>query len=424
MESERCTRLARAYGALCACNSALVRAISEQQLLDALCRLLVTRGGYRMAWVGYSNADASQEVEVRAVAGANEGYLDEARITWAEDASGDGPTGTAIRTGQVGLNRDSREGPAYQPWRELALRHGFVSSMAIPLQLRGATFGALSVYSAEADAFDEEERALLSLFAEDLAFAIGALRAHLALDVKDEQLRRSARMEVVGQLTSGLVHDFHNLLMVVQSCGVELVATLPAGGPAPALAEDIVQAARRAAELSHELLALSRGSTPSARLQPLGPILAGLEPLLRRVLGSTVRLELALAPSLGSVKMDTGHLEQVLLNLAVNARDAMRGGGQLRIALGPAGAVPVSAVPVGRRLENALELQARDTGTGIPARLLEHIFEPFFTTKPEGQGTGLGLAVVADIVEHYGGRIAVESVLGVGTTFRLFFPLS
>jgi len=422
VDHERITRLERAYGALCACNSAMVRAISEQQLLDALCQLLVTRGGYRMAWVGYAEACPDREVQVRSVAGANDGYLDEARITWAEDAQGSGPTGIAVRTGQPHLNRDSRLEGHFAPWRERALRHGFASSIAVPLQLQGSTFGALSVYSGVVDAFDAEERSLLLRLAEDLAFAIGAMRARQAVLVKDEQLRRAARMEVVGQLTSGIVHDFQNLLMVVQTCGTELVGSLPPASPQVALAEDIVEAARRAEELTRRLLTLARARPPSSRVQPLGAIVKGLEPLLRRVLGRRIELLVSLVPDPGSVDIDAGHLEQVLLNLAVNARDAMRGGGHLVLALSPAGAIPASAVPPGRTLAHGLELQVRDSGTGIAPEVVAHIFEPFFTTKPEGEGTGLGLAVVSNIVEHYGGCVAVESLLGVGTTFRLFFP--
>jgi signal transduction histidine kinase len=420
MDKERISRLERAYGALCACNSALVRAISEQQLLDALCQLLVTRGGYRMAWVGYAEVLSGREVKVRAVAGANEGYLDEARLIWADDALGSGPTGTAIRTGLPHLNRDSRTEGAFLPWRALALRHDFASSLAVPLQLHGNTFGALSVYSRVVDAFDAEERSLLSRFAEDLSFAIGAMRSQLSVKVKDEQLRRASRLEVVGQLTSGIVHDFHNLLLVVQSCGAELVGALPVGGSSLGLAQDIVEAARQAEDLSRRLLTLARAMPPSARVQSLGPIIEGMEPLLRRVLGWKVKLTMSLASGLGEVDIDAGHLEQVLLNLVINARDAMRGGGQLTIGLGPTEVAPGSTVPPGAR-EQSLELWVKDTGSGMAPELVAHIFEPFFTTKAEGEGTGLGLAVVSNIVEHYGGRIAVESVVGAGTTFRLFF---
>jgi signal transduction histidine kinase len=402
----------------------MVRAISEEQLLDALCRILVEVGGYRMAWVGFARTDPARSVAVKASAGASQSYLDEIRVSWADDELGQGPTGLAIRTGEIHLNRDSATNAAFGPWREQALRHGFASSIAVPLRLEGQTFGALAVYATEADAFDDHERDLLLHFAEDLAFAIGALRSRQALEVRDQQLRQAAKMEVVGRLTSEIVHDFNNLLAVVQSCGLELATTLPGGTPSHAIAQDIVAAGRRAAELTARVLTLGRAGTPRARAQQAGPVVLGLQPLLARILGRGIELEVVIASDCGDIEIDAGHLEQVLMNLAVNARDAMPGGGRLSVQLANTGTIPAGALPAGAGLERALELRVRDTGSGMSPEVVHQIFEPFFTTKPEGRGTGLGLAVTRGIVEHYRGQIAVESELGVGTTFRVFLPLA
>jgi GAF domain-containing protein len=143
----------------------MVRAISENQLLDAVTGILVDVGGYRMAWVGYAEAVPGRPVVARAAAGVNQDYLETVRISWADDPRGRGPTGLAIRTGEVCVNRDSRWEPDYEPWRESALRNGFASSIALPLRLDGSVFGALSVYATTPDAFDSEERTLLERFA-------------------------------------------------------------------------------------------------------------------------------------------------------------------------------------------------------------------------------------------------------------------
>ena len=414
-------RLERAYAALCACGSVMVRAISEDQVLDALCRTLVDIGGYRMAWVGYAQQDAEHSVVVRAAAGVEVEYLCTIRISWADDAFGRGPTGVAIRSGAPHVNRDARSNPSYEPWRESALRHGFLSSIALPLKLEGKTFGALTVYAGQPEIFDAEERTFLVRCAEDLSFAIGALRAREALGLKEQQLRQVAKMEVISRLTSGIVHDFNNLLSVVQASGAELAEVLPDGSDARHLAETIIDASRRATDLSRRVLSLGRAGTLGARVQPLGPLLAAVQPLIERILGGAISVEVACEPDVDPVEIESGHLEQILLNLAINARDAMPEGGRLSFSISNAVATPESAVPDGRRLRRAVELRVSDSGTGMSSEVVAKLFQPFFTTKPVGQGTGLGLMVVGGIVEHYGGLIAVESTVGVGTDFRLFF---
>ncbi|MBK8996405.1 MAG: GAF domain-containing protein [Myxococcales bacterium] len=212
MESEL-ERLTRAYQALCACQSQIVRAASEQEMLDSVCRTLVDVGRYRMAWVGYAEHDAPRTVRPVAVAGEEAGYLSSIRVSWADDAHGHGPSGTAIRTGQPHVNRDSDKNPAFAPWREDALRRGFRSSVALPLSADGEVFGALSVYSVEPDAFDSHECSLLIRFAEDLAFGVGSLRARRSLAQRDAEAQKLVRElgERVRELTA--LHQGARLLL-------------------------------------------------------------------------------------------------------------------------------------------------------------------------------------------------------------------
>lgn len=212
MESEL-ERLTRAYRALCACQSQIVRAASEQEMLDSVCRTLVDIGRYRMAWVGYAEHDPQRTVRPVAVAGEDAGYLSSIRVTWADDAHGHGPSGTAIRSGRPHVNRDSDKNPAFAPWREEALRRGFRSSVALPLSAEGEVFGALSVYSVEADAFDGHECSLLIRFAEDLAFGVSALRARRSLAQRDTEARQLVRElgERVKELTA--LHQGARLLL-------------------------------------------------------------------------------------------------------------------------------------------------------------------------------------------------------------------
>jgi signal transduction histidine kinase len=418
-------RLKRAYGAVCACNSAIVRALSEEQLLNAVCHTLVVAGGYRMAWVGYAEANTSRDISVRAMAGADDGYLQKATVRWSgDDPHGAGPTGVAIRTGLSCVNRDSRDNSAYGPWSEDALLHGFASSIGMPLQVDGKTIGALSVYADHPDAFDVEETRLLVRCAEDLSFAIGSFKARAALEQRDEQLRQAGRMGLIGQLTTGVIHDLNNLLLVIHMCGTELLETRPRGDVRDELVTDLVGASGKAIAITKQLLSVGRKGVRRPRVQPIWPIVEGLRSLIECAMGKGVAVEVTATAGVGDVEIDVGHLEQVLLNLCINARSAMPEGGRLCVTVGEAGDIPSSAIPAGRVLGRAAEVSVRDTGTGIPLDVLGRIFEPFFTTKPAGSGTGVGLSVVLGIVDHYGGQIAVESAVGEGTTFRVFLPLA
>ena len=231
----------------------------------------------------------------------------------------------------------------------------------------------------------------------------------------------SERLESLGRLTGGIVHDFNNLRFVITG-QVELARrALDPGHPASARLVPALQAAERAAALTRQLLAFSRGSTPEPRLLDLNAVVAQLDRMLQRVIGEDVKIEIRAGRGLGRVWADHTQMEQLLLNLALNARDAMPGGGRLTIETQDVAADagdPLSAPAPGRQVLLAVS----DEGVGIDAETREHIFEPFFTTKPEGAGSGIGLATVHGIVEQARGSIRVDSEPGLGTTFRVYLP--
>ena len=237
----------------------------------------------------------------------------------------------------------------------------------------------------------------------------------------EDELRQSQKMEAVGRLAGGVAHDFNNLLTVINGYADLLSGSLPADPPAADMARQIRAAGERAAALTRELLALGRQSVTAPRPLDLNAVVSGLDQLLGRVVGENVRLVTDLAPNLWSVRADPSQLEQVVVNLYVNARDAMPGGGRLSVATSNVelGDECARAHPDVRAGEHVL-LVVADTGAGIPAEVLPHIFEPFFTTK--GNGTGLGLATVYGIVREAGGHIAVDSAVGRGTEFRVYLP--
>jgi two-component system, cell cycle sensor histidine kinase and response regulator CckA len=238
----------------------------------------------------------------------------------------------------------------------------------------------------------------------------------------EEQCRQSQKMEAIGQLAGGIAHDFNNMLTAILGNAEFLADALPDQGSLRNDVEEIQHAAHRAAALTHQLLAFGRKQMLAPSVLHVGDVVGGVTPMLRRLIGETIDLR-TIANDHGRVKADSGQLEQVLVNLVVNARDAMRDGGMLTIETSDA----VLDDTYVRRHPAACSgphvmIAVSDTGHGMDSATRGRVFEPFFTTKPQGQGTGLGLSTVYGIVQQSGGSIWVYSEVGHGTTFKVYLP--
>ncbi len=254
---------------------------------------------------------------------------------------------------------------------------------------------------------------------------LGAVRDVTERKLLEDQLRQAQKMEAVGQLSGGIAHDFNNLLTVIAGRGHLLLAGMPPGDPGRRNVELIQQTAERAAVMTRQLLAFSRKQILTPQVLDLNIIVTGIQPILQRLIGENIDLVVEPSATPAWAKVDPGQVEQVIMNLAVNARDAMPDGGRLtlrtaRVTIDEA----YARSHMGVETSPTVLLEVSDSGTGMTAEVQSHIFEPFFTTKPVGGGTGLGLATVYGIVKQSGGHIEVLSEPGRGSTFQIYLPLA
>lgn len=284
-------------------------------------------------------------------------------------------------------------------------------------------FSVLAFAHSEAHAWSEHERAMIGDMAEYLAIALRQAQLRSEQERIDAQLRDTQRMETVGRLVGGVAHDFNNLLTGMMIYTGLLASALGPGNPLQRHVRELQAAGERGASLIGQLLSMSRQHVLELRTASLNDVVSGLREMLQRMVGEDVLIECHLAGDLPEVRIDENQLQQAILNLAVNARDAMRQGGRLVLSTVAihADAALAAKIP-GMTVGDYSLLRVEDTGAGMPPETLARCFEPFFTTKPRGEGTGLGLAAVFGTVQQHGGCIAVRSVVGQGTAFDLYFP--
>jgi len=328
--------------------------------------------------------------------------------------------GFVMRRGRSVAVPESGDGPGFDLPAHCAAA-GMKAMLAVPLSDRGRTIGAVVVCSRLAQRFGTDERRFLESLSNLLATCLQRAQS-------EDALKHAQRLESVGQLTGGIAHDFNNLLTVIQG-NLQVLEELPA------LADDAygkqlvaaaARASRRGAELTGKLLAFSRRQVLQPSSLNVGQLLHSLADMLRRTLDQRIHIEVAVAPDCPSVLADPGQLESALLNIAINARDAMREGGTLRFAAQPCTALPVE---VRNNLDDPsapedgfVAIAIADTGSGMPESVKQRAFEPFFTTKEAGRGTGLGLSTVYGFVRQSKGALSLDSVPDAGTTLTMYLP--
>ncbi len=392
----------RTLRAISESNQALIRVTDEAALLNELCRILVETGGYPCAWMAFV-PPAGGALRCVANAGCREELLGGAL---AEFTTGkQSPAAQAVETSAPHVWRQGESAPP--GWAGSAARTGVASVLAVPVSGQGRVLGVVVVTSAEKMAFGDEETGLLVELARDIAYGITVLRA-------GERLRQAQKMEALGRLAGGIAHDFNNLLTAIMGFARLIRDHTPDGSTPRDDADEILHAGERATVLTKRMLTLSRKQMVRMGPVNVNTVVRDLDGLLRRTLGEDVELVTLLGDVDADVNADVGLLEQALLNLALNAREAMPSGGKLTLR------TEMAEVP-GRGLKAVL-LCVKDTGCGMSADVRERAFEPFFTTRRHDEHSGLGLSSVYGIVQQCGGSIEIESGVGKGTEVRLYLP--
>lgn len=418
-------RVNRALMVLSGCDEVMIRATNEADLLDRVCSVIAEVGDYPLVWIGYAMHDENKSVKPVAQRGLNAGYLDEISISWDDNEQGRGPTGVAIRTGQLAVNNDTLSNPDFQRWQHAAKKYGLAASIALPISSSGSTYGALNIYAKVADAFDEEEMRLLQELADDLGFGIANLRTQIERQQLQRQLQQAQKMEAIGQLTGGIAHDFNNILGSIMGY-TELALELYTSEAETRLVnylKKVFQASERARDLVAQMLAFSRGVATNSKSMALEPLVKEVIKLLQSTLPSSIRIQTRTDADVSNIMMDPVHLHQVVMNLCINARDALEGEGLIEVLIRQVSDIKAECDSCHEHVKgDFVELGVRDNGKGIEPTVIERIFDPFFSTKETAKGTGMGLSMVHGIVHEHGGHILVETATGNGSTFRLLFP--
>jgi len=427
---EELLKVNRALKTLTKCNEILVRTNNESTLLSDICQKLVDISGYPVVWVDLVNKNRENLFQLRAKAMIHS--EDEAVVKCFHNNKNDRnlPPFEAIQSGQPVIVSDLDRLNTTPSCLKILQEKNYCSWISIPLIQENQYFGVINILNTNQKPTDQEELSLLTELANDMAFGYTALKArheHEKNENEKKQIRaqlfQSQKMEAVGILAGGVAHDFNNLLTAIQVSVDLAMMEIDENSPVTRELNEIHQVANHASDLARQLLLFSQKHPMEPNSLNLNDVIDHLQKMLTRVIGEKITIINEFDPELWQVWADLGTIEQVIMNLAMNARDAMQLGGKLtihteNITLDKAACREIPESRPGKYVK----LVIKDTGVGMSKDILTHVFEPFYSTKSPGKGTGLGLSVVYGIIKEHEGFIHVSSQLGAGTMFNIYLP--
>jgi len=409
-------RVTRLYTALSLVNQCLTRVGDRRELFESVCRSLVEGGGFFAAWISAPDP-ATGRFSPLTVVGGEPGWA-EGVVVYATDdrPEGRGTMGRAYREGRPMISNDFGADPITAPWKEAGRIRGFGSVVSMPLFEDGRVFAVLTLYAREKGFFGPAEMKLLDEVCEDIAFGLANLarekarmRAEEERGAMEARLQQSRRLESLGTLAGGVAHDMNNVLGAILTLASGERERLEPASPLRRTLDTIQQACVRGREVVQGLLVFARHELGDRRPVDLNQLATEIVGLLSHTTLQRIRFALDLDPGLACVEGDPGALNHALMNVCVNAVDAMPGGGAITLRT--------------RNLEGGrVELAVEDTGEGMPEEVIRRAAEPFFTTKPAGKGTGMGLARVYGTLQAHGGELEIRSEPGRGTRVAFLLP--
>lgn len=425
----RLTHANRLYAVLSEVNRSIISATDRNHLFADVCRIATEKGGFKLAWIGIVDPESGW-IKPAAQSGDHDGYISEINLSACDIPEGQGPTGLAIRSGSGSVCNELTENSSMALWMEKALKRGYRACSAFPLRQGGAIIGAFILYSGEASFFSTEEITLLTEISDDISYALDTIAGKQAQKASEQerqrledQLLQAQKLESVGRLAGGVAHDYNNMLAVTLINLELLKRQIDPDSPQRELLNEIEKASLRSRDITRQLLAFSRKQVIEPVLIDLNKAIEQTLKALSHLIGEDIQIRFIPQSELWTIRMDPSQFDQILVNLAVNARDAMPDGGMLTIE------TTTVRLDSGFCLKHAefkpgdyVMLAVTDNGVGMTTETLSHIFEPFFTTKEIGKGTGLGLATVFGIVKQHEGYVDVYSEPDRGTMFKLYFP--
>ena len=420
------SRVNRALRVISDCNEALLRSTQENTLFEDICDAIVRSAHYEQVWAASINRDENT-LNVIAQCGFDMDDLGGlARSKMYKEALAS-LINTSLNKEKACVIQPSTDNAVSQSIQAVKEKYSISASVILPVIVSGEIYATLNISLSEEDNFDAEEVLVLQELAVNLAYRITALRAEIEHRKLQRQLQQAQKMEAIGQLTGGIAHDFNNILAIIMGYSDMALRRSNTYPDAKLVANlnEICRASTRARDLVKNMLAFSQNAGANARPVLLEPAVREIVKLLQATMPSSVELQIEADITLPNIMMDDVHLHQIVMNLCINARDAMAGEGVIRISLLQTINSNTECHTCHQHVTgDYVELAVNDTGSGITMTDMEKIFEPFYSTKETGKGSGMGLSVVHGLVHEHGGHILVDTQAGKGSHFRLLFPVT